>query len=551
MCGIVGCIKNDENRIDINFLLESIKHRGPDAQNYFENDFAMLGHTRLSIVDLENGHQPFEYKNYIIVFNGEIFNHKILREDLVKLGYIFKTNSDTEVLLKLYDCYKEKFVDKLQGFYAFVIYDKHEKEFIIARDYFGIKPLYIYSDRLEFLFSSEMLTLISLLKEKKIKYNLSKDAQIEFLDKGYIEKSNIVENTFELEKGFLFKYKDRVLTKLRAIDYSFDEINSHSTLESVLKDELTQQLDADVEVGILLSGGIDSSLITAISSKIKNNIPTYSVAFEDNNLYNESVYSDFVSNTFNTNHKKFLFTEEVLFDYIPKLIETIDIPIYDPAMLPMLYLCDNVSKTSKVVLSGDGGDELFAGYTHHRVLKYKLLYKLILWLLKRTNLFLTKAKIIEEIIAKHSDFKKSISHDLNKGLNLRLLRKTDLCSMRFGVEVRVPFLSKRVFNYSLKSNPRSYVDFFKGKKPLRKLVHKLINKEIAYKKKQGFRVPIKEWVSQGNLGILIEKELKKPLKIDKTILNQTDIKKYLSDKNRYYKELFSIFLLNSWIKKHL
>ena len=470
MCGIVGCIKNDENRIDINFLLESIKHRGPDAQNYFENDFAILGHTRLSIIDLENGHQPFEYKNYIIVFNGEIFNHKILREDLVKLGYIFKTSSDTEVLLKLYDCYKEKFVDKLEGFYAFVIYDKHENEFIIARDYFGIKPLYIYSDRSEFLFSSEMTTLISLLKEKKIKYNLSKDAQIEFLDKGYIEKSNIVENAFELEKGFLFKYKDRVLTKLRAIDYSLDEINRHSTLESVLKDELTQQLDADVEVGILLSGGIDTSLITAISSKIKKNIPTYSVAFEDNNLYNESVYSDFVSNTFNTNHKKFLFTEEVLLDYIPKLIETIDIPINDPAMLPMLYLFDNVSKTSKVVLSGDGGDELFAGYTHHRVLKYKHLYRLILWLLKRMNLFLNKAKIIEEIIEKHGYFDKSISHDLNQGLNLRLLRKTDLCSMRFGVEVRVPFLSKRVFNYSLKSHPRSYVDLFKGKKTLRKLV---------------------------------------------------------------------------------
>ena len=191
MCGIVGYIKKDKNRIDINFLLESIKHRGPDAQNYFENDFAILGHTRLSIIDLENGHQPFEYKNYIIVFNGEIFNHKILREDLVKLGYTFKTSSDTEVLLKLYDCYKEKFVDKLNGFYAFVIYDKHENEFIIARDYFGIKPLYIYSDRSQFLFSSEMTTLISLLKEKKIKYNLSKDAQIEFLDKGYIENYSL------------------------------------------------------------------------------------------------------------------------------------------------------------------------------------------------------------------------------------------------------------------------------------------------------------------------------------------------------------------------
>ncbi|NVK51726.1 MAG: asparagine synthase (glutamine-hydrolyzing) [Flavobacteriaceae bacterium] len=542
MCGIVGFVKKNQEDVSgyIDEMLESIKHRGPDAQNYYSNNNVTLGHTRLSIVDIENGHQPYIFKNYVLVFNGEIYNHEKLKIELENKGYSFETNSDTEVLVKLYDCYGDSFTDKLRGMYAFVILDKDKKELTMSRDFFGIKPMYIYQNDEELFFSSEMITLIRLLKKSNVDYKINVEAQKEYLKNDFIKNHNIVKNAFELPKGKVFRYKDNKLTEVRTTKYYFDV--NRMELSQILKEEIEEQQNADVDVGVLLSGGIDSSLITSYACENKSKVNTYSISFEDDEMYDESKYSREVAEKFNTNHREFKFSEETLLNYLPQLIETIDIPVYDPAMLPMLYLCENVSKTSKVVLSGDGGDEMFLGYTHHRILKYRKIFKLL------SNLGIKK-NIISTILIKKKNLEESKNNDQDTGLNLQLLRKTDLCSMRYGVEVRVPFLSKRVYSYSKSKNNLKFINLFYGKLPLRELARKRINKTIAYKKKQGFRVPIKEWVNNGVLGEKIVASLTSDLVISSEVISKFDISKMLAKKDVYYKELFSLYLLNCWLIK--
>ena len=547
MCGIVGFIKTEQSKeINIKQMLSSIQHRGPDEQNYYEDQKVVLGHTRLSIVDIKDGHQPYEFKDLVIVFNGEIYNHKAIRQELKNNDYVFDTNSDTEVLLKAYHFYGNSFIDKLNGMYAFVIYDKIDKSFIISRDYFGIKPLYIYKHEKEFYFSSEVVALTNMLKQNSIDFTISIKAQKEYLQKGFICENTIIENIYEVERGKLFKYKNLNLEFLQNVNYSID-INK--TLIEIIKEELVEELDADVEVGVLLSGGIDSTMLTALSSQIKKNLNTFSVAFEDKSTYDESEYAQIVAKKFNTNHHEFLFNEEILLEYLPKLIESIDIPIYDPAMLPMLYLSENVSKSCKVVLSGDGGDELFAGYTHHKVIKYRNALKVISKLLDLFKILKNKNKILKKLLLTPKTLEERVLYDQNIGLNSQLLRKTDLCSMRYGVEVRVPFLSKKVYNYSVSKDINSFINFRYGKIPLRRIVASLVSKELAYKKKQGFRVPIREWVSKGILGKTIEYDLVHNLRINSLVLSNEQLEEYLDNKLKYYKELFSLYLLNNWLKK--
>lgn len=548
MCGIVGFFKKKgSSDYKINDLLDSIKHRGPDAQTFYEDESIVLGHVRLSIVDIENGNQPFYHKNYILIFNGEIYNHKAIRKELISQGVKFDTDSDTEVLLKAFIFYGNDFVDYLQGMYSFVIYDKISKQVLLARDFFGIKPLYVYKSNKDFQFSSEMSTLIKSLKENNIKFKLSSKAQIEYLKNDFIENNNIVQDSFELKKGHLYKYENGELTIEKKIDYKFDI--KECNLEELLTSELKNQLDADVDVGVLLSGGIDSSLITALSSEIKPNLRTYSVSFDNGNIYDESEFAKLVANKFNTNHKEFKFTEDILISYLPILIDIIDIPIYDPAMLPMLFLSENVAKETKVVLSGDGGDELFSGYTHHRILKYKDLFSFLSSMLDVLKIKKNLSLIIKQTLKKHKNLRNALKYDVNVGLNNRLLRKTDLCSMRFGLEVRVPFLSKRIFNYANSKNPSSYVNLKFGKLPLRKLVSKKISNKIAYKKKQGFRVPIREWVSNGKLKSIIENDLRNNNYITEDVLSKEKLNRYLNSKPLYYKELFALYILNNWLKK--
>lgn len=546
MCGIVGFTKfNQKDSYDKAKFLESINHRGPDSKNSIDNENVFFGHSRLSIVDLDNGTQPMRYKDLTIVFNGEIYNHKELRGILVSKGYDFETNSDTEVLLKSFHCWGENFYKQVNGMYAFGIFCSKSKDLYLARDYFGIKPLYFFLNGEDLIFSSEILGVVSVLNQIKADFVIDLDQQKEFLDKGFCS-GEIINGIKDVPRGVMCVFKDG---KIEYKDNKVPSMPENKKLENILSDEVRLQLEADVEVGVMLSGGIDSSLITAIASETKNNLKTFSVIFDTGNKYDESKYSRLVAQKFKTNHHEFLFNEKKMIQYLPKLIEAMDTPIVDPAMVPSLFLYDEISKVVKVVISGDGGDELFGGYTHHVVRKRKYLFNLIQKFLFFMPFTEDKRRIIKKILSNNMSVQDSMNFDIYNGLDKRLLRKTDICSMRYGVEVRVPFLSSSLYNFTKKQNEDYFFSFLKGKKPLRKLVARMIDKKLAYKNKKGFRVPLKEWILNGRLGKIIKDELFHSHAISPDVISKKQINNLWENKKEDYERLFSLYLLNKWIRK--
>ncbi|MFY0683212.1 MAG: asparagine synthase (glutamine-hydrolyzing) [Balneola sp.] len=550
MCGIVGYLGQNLDKVNRKDLMKGIAHRGPDESGEYYSGDVFLGHKRLSIVDIADGKQPFMIDDYVLVFNGEIYNYQLLRDKLKQKGVVFETDSDTEVLLRAYIFFGDKFVDYLDGMFAFFIYNTSTEEGVYARDNFGIKPLYIWERNKEFAFSSEALPLIRLQKSSNVEnFTISKKALKHYLDNGHTSDIQITDEIKIVPKGILYHFSEGVSSKIKAIDYSFDFEIEDSI--SVFKEEIKQQLHADVDVGIFLSGGIDSSLLTAIGSTIREEVRTFSIVFEGQKGIDESEFSREVSSKFGTKHTEYIFDESKLIRYIPDLIKCMDLPICDPAMLPMLYLCEHTKDEIKVVLSGDGGDELFGGYTHYRIIKYKFFFKFLNLCLGFISFVPSLKRIkntIDELIAyveKHN----FPDYDIYHNLDYKLLRKTDLTSMYYGLEVRVPFLSKRVFSLSRKSNYWNYVGLFVGKKPLRKLVSKLVSFKIAYKKKQGFRVPIKEWIVNGELGKLIDRSLYSNLLISNELINKNSLSAMLEDKEAHYNKLFSLYLLNEWLNK--
>ena len=544
MCGILGYsyLDIDSKFSDIDFI-KSLEHRGPDANGFFKDEFISLLHTRLSIVDIESGHQPYEYDDLVITFNGEIYNHVKLKNQLKAHGYEFETNSDTEVLLKAFHYYGKSCTEHLNGMYAFCIYNKVDRSIIFCRDHFGIKPLYIYRDNKGIAFSSEMKSLMFFLNSNNIDYSINDSALTEFIDNSFIEKNHLIKNIFPVKPGYFIEINKNCVNETKS---PFNKNLCSSDLSSAIEDELKEQLQADVEVGILLSGGIDSSLLTALSSKFNKNLKTFSIAF-DGEKEDESKYSRKVSKIFKTSHFEYSFSERDLIKFIPSLINSMDTPIYDPAMLPLLYLAKNVSNEVKVALSGDGGDEIFAGYTHHRIIKYKRLFKTISSLLGVINLNSNIKRIIDGSLATNPDLESSLRYDLFSGLDKQLLRKTDLCSMQYGLEVRVPFLSPRIFNYSNQFKRSTFINILYGKLPLRKLTAKLVSFQIGFKKKQGFRIPLQKWVSSDSLGSNIKDDLLENCIIPSCVFSAPDIKNLFLNKDKNYEIIFKLFILNKWL----
>ncbi|WP_103665862.1 asparagine synthase (glutamine-hydrolyzing) [Gracilimonas amylolytica] len=553
MCGIL--VINDKkgalNDDHFTNLLGEITHRGPDEQNFVKNGSLYLGHVRLSIIDVANGHQPFKKNDKVLLFNGEIYNYKSIKKELQDNGIIFETDSDTEVVLEAFKYFGDTFIEKLDGMYAFVIYDQKNNELTISRDFFGIKPLYMYEDNNFMVLSSEMHPINKVIKDLKysnlIKLNdyLLNDS----CDSLYVGQDII-------RRGFLYKYdvKNGMLRIAKYKEEKEKSLNKYyydNDLLNLLEEEIDQQLIADegIGVGIFLSGGIDSSIITAIASKIRPKINTYSIVFDDD--VTEEYYSRIVAKKFSTNHTEYKFNEDTLIEYIPTMINAMDLPIYDPAILPFMYLCDKVSKNNKVALSGDGGDELFSGYTTLRINKYKKLFRLISKLSNHLGTISNKFKNINSIIDNNlssNRFEDIYKNDFDV-LDERLLRKTDISSMHYGLEVRVPFLSKRIYNYASDFHPESFINLKYGKMPLRRIAKKLIGNDIAFKKKQGFRIPIKKWVTQSELSDVIEEDLH-DLVVPKMLISNEKVKKMLKRKNIYFSEIFKLYILNLWIKKH-
>ena len=364
MCGIVGFIdKSKDKKKIIKDMADLIIHRGPDSDGYYVDDNIALGFRRLSIIDLGTGSQPIfnEEKDKVIIFNGEIYNYQIIKEDLLDKGHKFTTKADTEVILHGYEEYGEKILNKLRGMFSFVIYDIKTKELFGARDFFGIKPFYYYIDDDVFMFGSEIK---SFLGNPNFKREFNKEMLPLYLSFQYSALENsFFKNVYKLKPGCYFKYRDGKfkLEKYYNLELEPYEDRSFDDFKDGIRDLLNDSVEAhkvsDVEVGSFLSSGVDSSLIATISSVNK----TFTVGW-DNNNYSEIDYAKDLSKKIKVKNISKKISKSEYFEKFPMIQYYMDEPLADPSAIALYFVAEIASKHVKVCLSGEGADEIFGGY---------------------------------------------------------------------------------------------------------------------------------------------------------------------------------------------
>ncbi|SFF36379.1 asparagine synthase (glutamine-hydrolyzing) [Thermoflexibacter ruber] len=378
MCGITGIYAFNEigrfSMINLHLANEALAHRGPDAARLFDANRTGLGHRRLSIIDLSSdGNQPMSDASgrFTIVFNGEIYNYKTLREDLKAKGIVFHSASDTEVLLYAYIHYQEKCLDKLHGFFAFAVYDKEEDSIFIARDRLGIKPLWYYLDEDKFLFASEPNAILAY----RIPQIIDRTSIFQYFQLHYVPAPyTIFKNMYKLLQGHYLTLKGKDLQIKRYYSPPTAPLPEYKNLSyeaaqkklvQLLEESVLERLIADVPVGAFLSGGVDSSAIVALASRHTKYLNTFSVGYADEPFFDETKYARLVAEKFGTNHTVFRLTNDDLFEAIFNLLDFFGEPFADSSAIPVFVLSQRTKKKITVALSGDGGDELFAGYNKY------------------------------------------------------------------------------------------------------------------------------------------------------------------------------------------
>ncbi|HSZ73054.1 MAG TPA: asparagine synthase (glutamine-hydrolyzing), partial [Cytophagaceae bacterium] len=377
MCGISGILAFNQvgafYMINLAKSLDCLAQRGPDARGTYIEDLYAVGHRRLSIIDTDSrANQPMkdDTGRYVISFNGEIFNYKSIREELEKAGITFHTNSDTEVLLKSYILKGTKAFDELVGFFAFAIFDTAEKELIICRDRYGIKPLVYYQDEDKFLFASEMKSIMAYNIPKVI----DKSSLHQYFQFNYVPPQHaIFEQVHKLAPGTYVRIKNKKI--FHHTYYQLPIFSDKSRVpvyeeavqefKRLMEQSVVDRLVSDVPLGAFLSGGLDSSIITGIAAKHYDNLHSFSVGFEGLSVFDESDYALIAAKHFGTRHHVFQLTEQDFSDHLFEALDYIDEPFADSAMLPLYILSQKASAHLKVALSGDGADELLGGYNKH------------------------------------------------------------------------------------------------------------------------------------------------------------------------------------------
>jgi asparagine synthase (glutamine-hydrolysing) len=557
MCGIFGLYNHSgfNNKL-IENSLNNISHRGPDnsALWHDEKKKIILGHNRLSIIDLsEKASQPMfdPSTNLVIVYNGELYNYKELRTQLSK-NYKFYTSSDTEVLIKAYDYWNENCLNYLNGMFAFSIYDINKNKIFAARDKSGQKPFFYASLNGNFIFSSELKSILPLVNKNDI--NVEINSLNCLLDFGYIPNSNCIYKNFRKLPASHFLEFDLNEKNIKVKRYWAPKISTQKLTSSfndskkefskIFNESVKRHTLSDVPIGVLLSGGIDSSLVTAFASKHLNNLKTFTVIFPNQNIFNEQKYARIVSKHFSTDHTEIEINEKIIPEKIlPYLAAQYDEPIFDSSMLPTYLVCKEVSRHCKVVLGGDGADELFGGYHHHqRILITKYLKKFLpqnlwsmisnfsrllpagfkgkIWLesLKYDlnidlpniatifneidrkellgNYFSSESKLIRKksIFQSTNLIDRILWTDFVNYLTEDILVKTDRASMANSLELRAPFLDNDVINFALNLNNSFKLNVFEKKIFLKRLGDEILPPELNLKRKQGFAIPIDDWI---------------------------------------------------------
>ncbi|CAM1355373.1 asparagine synthase (glutamine-hydrolyzing) [Tenacibaculum halocynthiae] len=595
MCGIYISNIAKEKR-EVERQLNSIKFRGPDYTGIEKKNNLTLGHLRLAIIDLdERSHQPMHYKNLSIVFNGEIYNYLDVKEELCAEGYSFDTEGDTEVLLKAYDRWGKKMISKLNGMFAFAIYDVEKNEVFCSRDRLGVKPFYYYWKDGFF----EICSQLRPISKGKI---INKKAVSAYLDCCYIPSPlTIFEDVYKLKPGhnLIIDLKNRTkkeekywsLKKVKVKDITYKQAKER--VHDLLKDAVKIRLQSDVPFGSFLSGGIDSALVTSLASKesFVNKIKTFSVGFEDPK-YDESKVAKQYSNILGTDHTEITCKPKDILKMLPKLVETYDEPFADSSALPSLLL-NKVTKTNvTMALSGDGGDESFLGYNNFDwVTKFKKLVKIPYFLRYIFSFFIFplifkhRAEPIKRILrtkstknfiegiflgynslllnrdlgwmSHYNDFMNLSDNDYQKtaDLNIKLWLendsnvKVDRASMAFSVEIRSPFLDYRIIELARALPIEFRYEKGKKKKILRDILKEYIPEEVFNQPKKGFSVPIAEWIrvelKEEFDSILTDNFLKQVpnLNVEKFKKMYTD---HMLNKRDYSSYIWRVYVLAKW-----
>lgn len=629
MCGIAGAYFFTQNTITeqkFHEALYTLRLRGPDAQGLFYSYPAVLGQTRLSIIDTsEKAHQPFwsADKRYVIVFNGEIFNFQELKQQLTQQGIVFYTYSDTEVLLHLLILYQEKALSKLNGFFAFAFYDTYTQTLMLARDRFGVKPLWIYQDKDKILFASELKALMALDIPKELN---TKDLWAYFqlnyfppnssilkgcskFKAGYYAQIHFSANTIEQKPYYTIPEQDYTYIHVSEQDYA----QQQKQLYHLLDDAVQKRLIADVPLGVFLSGGIDSSVVTALAAKHQKQLLTFSIGF-DNPVYDETEYALAVAKKCGTEHTVFKVSYQDLLDNLFSVLDYLDEPFADASALNFYILSKHTRSKVTVALSGDGADEVFGGYMKHLgeykarqktglntllkitypVLKYlpanrnspftrkiwqiqkysKGLYqdyaeRYWQWCsvlseternhLVKSHLYPQSLHIVREYtqhIHAHTGIQDVLYADMHLTLQGDMLTKVDLMSMANSLEVRTPFLDYRVVDFAFRLPSQSKIHKNYRKRIVQDTFRNILPAELYHRKKQGFEVPLRDFFTR-ELKSYIQKEL-----LNKDWIVHQNIFEFESLQNLYRtieqgkngKEdwtLWAVLVFDYWYKKYM
>lgn len=605
MCGIVGFVdKSQDKKKIIKEMTDKIVHRGPDGEGYYVDDTVALGHRRLSIIDLKGGAQPLynESKDLVLIFNGEIYNYRELKEELIAKGYHFQTKTDSEVLLHGYSAWHEELCSKLRGMFAFVIYDKKNKKLFGARDHFGMKPFYYYLKDDEFMFASEIKAF---LPHPAFQKEVNKDALKMYLIFQYsVKEETFFKNVYKLKPGHYFTYENGRLAVQEYFKVTFERCDipyqeAAENLKKVLEKSIEyHKLTSDVEVGSYLSGGVDSSYVVSVAKPDK----TFSVGFNYEG-FDESEYAKELSDLFHIKNYQRKISPDEFFDALPKVEYYTDEPDANLSAVPLYFLSEETKKKVKVVLSGEGSDEMFGGYNEYNdepLLKLylhfplafrKLIRRLVINMPhfpgkntlvkyglplreryighgtfmeeKEANQILAdnlkNDETISDILGKYYDEVKDEDEltqkmyiDFNFWLPQDILLKADKMSMAGSVELRTPLMDIEVFKaarrlpskYLLKKGETKYI--------FRQIAQEKIPSAWSSRRKCGFPVPFSKWIREDKFYQKVKSAFQKDYVstfFDQKYINEL-LENHYQNKENNGRKIYNIYCFLVWYEQY-